>query len=105
MSLTFVKAGIFDTVQDLGRSGYGNQGINPGGVMDRYAAQLGNILVGNDPGDVVIEMHYPGPQILFDQNALISITGADFSPVINDQPVSLWQPLLVRKNPILSERD
>lgn len=101
MSLTIVKAGIFDTVQDLGRPGYGNWGINPGGVMDRYAAQLSNILVGNDPGEVVIEMHYPGPQILFDQNALLSITGADFTPVINDQPVSLWQPILVRKNTLL----
>jgi antagonist of KipI len=101
MSLTIVKAGLLDTVQDLGRYGYGSCGINPGGAMDRFAAQVGNILVGNDVQNAVIEIHFPGPQILFEQNALITITGADFTPVLNDQPVCLWQPMLIRRNTIL----
>jgi antagonist of KipI len=101
MSLTIIKAGLLDTIQDLGRFGFGSWGINPGGVMDRYASQIANILVGNDVEEAVIEIHFPGPQILFEQNALITITGADFTPVLNDQPVSLAQPLLVRKNTIL----
>jgi antagonist of KipI len=101
MSLTIVKAGLLDTIQDLGRYGFGSSGVNPGGAMDRYASQLSNILVGNENHEAVIEMHFPGPQILFDQNALISITGGDFTPLINDQPVSLWQPILVRRNTIL----
>ena len=101
MSLTIIKAGILDTVQDLGRTGFGNWGINPGGAMDRYATKISNILVGNDVNEAVLEVHFPGPQMLFDQNALISITGGDFTPLINDQPVSLWQPILVRKNTIL----
>jgi len=101
MSLTIIKAGLLDTVQDLGRYGFGSWGINPGGVMDRYATQLANILAGNETHEAVIEMHFPGPQILFNQNALISITGADFTPVLNDQPVSLWTPILVRRNTIL----
>lgn len=101
MSLTIIKAGLLDTVQDLGRIGFGNWGVNPGGAMDRYAGKLSNVLAGNETCEAVIEIHFPGPQILFDQNALISITGADFTPLINDQPVSLWQPMLVRKNTIL----
>ena len=101
MSLTIIKAGLLDTVQDLGRIGFGNWGVNPGGAMDPYAAKLSNILAGNEVHAAVIEMHFPGPQILFNQNALISITGADFTPLINDQPVSLWQPILVRKNTVL----
>lgn len=101
MSLTIIKAGMLDTVQDLGRVGFADWGINPGGAMDRYATKLSNILVGNEIHAAVIEIHFPGPQILFDQNALIAITGGDFTPLINDQPVSLWQPILVRRNTIL----
>lgn len=101
MSLTIVKAGLHDTVQDLGRYGFGSWGVNPGGAMDRYATQLANILAGNETSEAVIEMHFPGPQILFNQNALIAISGADFTPVLNDQPVSLWKPILVRRNTIL----
>jgi antagonist of KipI len=102
MSLSIIKAGLLDTVQDLGRYGYGNRGINPGGVMDRYAARVANMLVGNEPGEAVLEIHFPGAQILFEQNALISITGADFSPTLNDDiPLGVWRPMVVRRNTIL----
>jgi len=90
-----------DTMQDLGRYGYGSLGINCGGAMDRYAAQLANMMVGNAVQEAVLEMHFPGPQLLFEQNALICISGADFSPSLNDQPLPLCQPLLIRKNTIL----
>ena len=101
MSLSIVKPGLLDTIQDLGRIGYGNWGINPGGVMDHYAARLGNMLTGNDPSEAILEIHFPGPQVLFEQNALISISGADFSATINEEQVPLWQPLVVRKNTVL----
>lgn len=81
--------------------GYGNWGINPGGVMDRYAAHVANILVGNCNQEAVMEIHFPGPQILFEQNTLIAITGADFSPTVNDQVIPRWQPVVVRKNTVL----
>jgi antagonist of KipI len=101
MSLTIIKPGLLDTIQDLGRYGYSHWGINPGGAMDFYAAQVANALVGNKTDQALIEIHFPGPQILFNQNALISITGADFSPLLNEQSLSPWQPLVVRKNTVL----
>jgi antagonist of KipI len=101
MSISIIKPGLLDTMQDLGRYGYGSLGINCGGAMDRYAAQVANMLVGNHDHEAVIEIHFPGPQILFEQNALISITGADFAPSLNDELLPLWQPLLIRKNTIL----
>jgi antagonist of KipI len=101
MSLTIIKSGLLDTIQDTGRFGYGNQGVNTGGYMDRFAGQVGNMLVGNAPGEAVIEIHFPGPQLLFEQNALISICGADFDAMINDEPLPLWQPQIIRKNNIL----
>ncbi|MGZ5134866.1 MAG: 5-oxoprolinase subunit C family protein, partial [Flavitalea sp.] len=89
------------TIQDCGRTGFASWGINPGGAMDRYASEVSNILAGNESHLALIEIHFPAPQILFQQTALIAITGADFTPLLNDQPVSLWQPLLVRRNTIL----
>ena len=48
MSLKIVKAGMLDSIQDIGRFGYQQVGINPTGVMDKYAAAIANILVGNN---------------------------------------------------------
>jgi antagonist of KipI len=101
MAFSIIKPGLLDTIQDMGRYGVGNWGINPGGAMDSYAAQVGNLLVGNDIQEAVLEIHFPGPQILFEQNTLIAITGADFSPMINDEFIPRWQPVVVRKNTVL----
>jgi antagonist of KipI len=101
MSFSIIKPGLLDTIQDMGRMGHGNQGINPGGSMDRYAAQVANLLVGNCTQEAVIEIHFPGPQILFEQNTLIAITGGDFSPTVNDTIIPRWQPVVVRKNTVL----
>jgi antagonist of KipI len=101
MSLSIIKPGILDTIQDSGRNGYGKWGINPGGAMDSFASEISNMLVGNAVGEAVLEIHFPGPQILFEQNALIAITGADFSPTLNDQAIPLWQPVVIRKNTVL----
>jgi antagonist of KipI len=101
MSLSIIKPGLLDTIQDMGRYGFSNWGINSGGAMDRYAAHVANILVGNGPDEAVIEIHFPGPQILFEQNTMISITGADFSATLNDNLLPSWQPVVVRKNTVL----
>jgi len=101
MAFSIIKPGLLDTIQDLGRHGFGNWGVNPGGAMDIYAAQVANLLVGNDQHEAVIEIHFPGPQILFEQNTLIAITGADFSPTVNDEVIPRWQPVVVRKNTVL----
>jgi antagonist of KipI len=101
MAFSIIKPGLLDTIQDMGRNGFGNWGISPGGAMDSYAAQVANLLVGNDQNEAVIEIHFPGPQILFEQNTLIAITGADFSPMLVDEVIPLWQPVVVRKNTVL----
>ena len=101
MAISVVKAGMLDTIQDQGRFHYGYLGINPGGCMDNYASQVANMLVGNCCSESVLEMHFPAPQLLFEQNALIAITGADFGPMLDDIPIPLWQPIVLRKNTVL----
>jgi antagonist of KipI len=101
MSISILRSGVLDTIQDVGRYGFGNLGINISGPMDSYAMKAANLLVANPIGKAVIEIHFPGPQILFEQNALISLTGADFAPTINGEPVPLWKPLVVRGKSVL----
>lgn len=101
MSLKIIKAGVLDTIQDLGR--YGNQrlGINPGGAMDKFAMQTANTLVGNNLSEAVIELHFPASVFLFSQPALIALSGADFSASINGEPVANLHVIAVNKNDAL----
>ena len=101
MSVSILRSGMLDTIQDTGRYGSGNLGININGPMDLYAMKLSNLLVSNAMEKPVLEIHFPAPQILFEQNALISITGADFSPSINGEPISNWKPVVVKRKSVL----
>jgi antagonist of KipI len=102
MSIHVVRSGILDTIQDNGRHGYGKWGINPSGAMDGYAAQVANALTGNTLREAVIELHFPSGEFHFDEDALISLAGADFTPVINSKAVPVWQAMIVKKNSVLS---
>ena len=101
MSLKIIKAGILDTLQDQGRFGYQHLGINPGGAMDRFSMQVANLLVGNEPQEAVIEMHFPAPNFLFQQPALLALAGADFSAHLNGEPVNRFQPIAAGRNSLL----
>jgi len=98
MSLKILKAGMLDSIQDIGRFGYQQFGINPTGAMDKYAASLANSLVCNAANEAVIEIHFPGVSILFEQQAIIALTGADFNATINGNSVPINRPVIVNKN-------
>ncbi len=104
MSLRITRTGILDTVQDTGRFGFQHLGINPGGAMDRFSAQLANALLGKELHDAVMEIHFPAAEILFESPTVITICGADFSPAINNQPVPLHHPIAVNTNAVLQFR-
>lgn len=99
--MKIIKAGILDTVQDMGRYGHQHLGINPGGAMDRFAACIANMLVGNDSDEAVIELHFPASAVLFEKESIIAITGADFVPAINGEIIPLLHPVIVNKNSVL----
>lgn len=101
MSLRIIKAGISDTIQDTGRYGWQNAGINPGGAMDRFSARLANALLGKELDEPVIELHFYAPAIQFDKATIICIAGADFSPTINTYPVPLHQPVAINSGALL----
>jgi antagonist of KipI len=102
MSLVFLTNSLLTTVQDLGRNKFRRFGINPNGAMDKTAARLVNILLGNDENEAVLEMHFPAPKILFEENAIISLGGAKFGARINEREIENWRPVLVEKGSVLS---
>lgn len=102
MSISILKSGILTTFQDTGRNGFRRFGINPGGAMDRRAARLINILLGNAETEAVLEMHFPAPVLKFEADAFIALGGADFSARLNEKPIENWRPIFANKNDVLS---
>ena len=101
MSLRIIRPGILDTIQDTGRYGYQHLGIHPGGSMDRFSARLANALLGKLPDGPVIEIHFPAPKIRFETPTVIALSGADFSPLINGDPVPMHHPIALESESVL----
>ncbi len=102
MSLRIHKAGILTTLQDLGRTHYRHQGINPSGAMDTYTARLTNILAGNPERVGVLEFHFPAGTVLFEKDAWIVLGGADFHATLDDQKIDLWRLYFVKEGSTLA---
>lgn len=85
----------------MGREGFRAIGIGTGGAMDNFAMSVADFLAGNDASPAVLEINFPAPSILFQQRAIISLTGADFNATINQKQVPLWKPLLIQKDDLL----
>ncbi|MDR4462739.1 MAG: biotin-dependent carboxyltransferase family protein [Nitrospira sp.] len=89
------KPGWLSTVQDLGRYGYQQYGVPVAGAMDHYAAIVANRLVGNRDNAAVLELTLKGPELEFEGDAHIAITGADLSPTIGGKRIPLWESIEV----------
>jgi antagonist of KipI len=82
--------GLFTTVQDLGREGFGPLGVSPSGAADAISLRLGNRLVGNAEGAAGLEMTLLGGTFLFPKGALLALSGSDFGATLDGKPVELW---------------
>lgn len=93
--LQVIDAGVFTTVQDIGRFGYQAYGIPVSGAMDLFALCAANALVQNSSGDAAIEIHSP---VTFETDvpALIAVTGADAILNINGRSMPQWTGIFVR---------
>jgi antagonist of KipI len=75
-----LKPGLLTAVMDLGRPGYQQQGVVVGGALDRFAARVANILVGNDENAALLEIAQLGPELQFPHDTLIAWCGGGFEP-------------------------
>ncbi len=100
--MQFLKSGILTSIQDPGRVGYREQGINTNGNMDALSPRLINILLNNDESEAVLEMHYPTPVIQFEEDVIACIGGGEFSPKVNGKDIEEWRVHLFKKGDTLS---
>lgn len=102
MSVLEVQApGLFTTVQDLGREGFGPMGVSPSGAADPLALRLGNRLAGNSDGAAALEMTLLGGTFLFPEGAVIALAGSDFGATLDGAPVPVWTSVAVRRGKTL----
>lgn len=87
--IKIISPGFYTTIQDLGRTGYQKFGMSQSGAMDWFSLELANILVGNKRGEACLEVTFIGPEIAFEIDSQIAISGADISPKLNDKPITL----------------
>lgn len=97
-----IRSGSHSTIQDLGRVGYQKIGVPPSGAMDSFSFKCANLLVGNNPNDAGLEITLYGPELLFEDDLAIAITGADLGPKINGDKVDNWKTIRVKSGDILS---
>jgi antagonist of KipI len=84
------EPGLFTTVQDLGREGFGAMGVSASGAADAISLRLGNRMVGNHEGAAGLEMTLLGGMFIFPEGALLALTGSDFGAALDGKPVELW---------------
>ncbi len=97
-----VNPGLLTTIQDLGRPGYFHLGIPIGGAMDRIALRTANLLVGNDEGAAGLESAFLGPEIAFDADTTIAVTGADLPVMVDGEEQDTYAAIPIRAGQTLS---
>ena len=102
MQINVLSPGLATTIQDLGRPGYYHLGIPISGAMDRYALRCANLLVGNDEAAAGLEAVFIGPELEFDQDTVVAVTGADMTPRVDGEEREPWTSLEIKKGQKLS---
>jgi biotin-dependent carboxylase-like uncharacterized protein len=92
-ALKVVRAGLFDTVQDLGRVGYMALGMPTAGAMDRVALTLANALAGNPAGTAGLEIGVMGPELLVEVDSVRVALVGQLSPSLIESPDAPPKPL------------
>jgi antagonist of KipI len=87
--------GMFTTVQDLGRFGYGALGVSPSGAADPIALRLGNLIVGNPQNAAALEMTILGGTFVFPDGGVVALAGSDFGPTLDGAAVRMWTAIEV----------
>ncbi|MCP4314572.1 MAG: biotin-dependent carboxyltransferase [Hyphomicrobiales bacterium] len=102
MTVNVLSPGLLTTIQDMGRPGYYHLGIPIGGAMDRMALRCANLLVGNDENAAGLEAVFTGPELEFNGEATVAVTGAELPPKLDGEPMACWASFKVRAGQVLS---
>lgn len=97
-----LDAGAMTTVQDLpGRLGLWEIGVPPSGPMDDLSLREANLAVGNPESTPGLECTSTGPRLRFSHAAVACLTGAVTDPMVDGEPVAMWEPFTVPAGGVL----
>ena len=88
--IEILSSGLMNSVQDLGRPGYLDQGIGRGGAMDAEALRIGNLMVGNPQDAAGIEISIFPFRLRFHARCQFAVTGAVTKTSLNDTVLPPW---------------
>lgn len=101
MSIKVIKSGMYTSVQDIGRKGYGAYGVPKGGAMDQMALKTANSLLGNQLDDACLEITMMGPVLQFQTDTYIATAGAEFELLLDGKPIPSREAVYIKSNQIL----
>ncbi len=101
MEVKIIRAGLRTGIQDMGRVGWGSCGVPESGVMDRYAAGIANLLLGNKEHAAVLEMMMIGAKLQFRGRHALVLGGLGVKALLNGQQVDVFEPLEVKNGDTL----
>lgn len=96
-----VHAASLAAVQDLGRIGHARLGVPPNGASDQFAMSTANALVGNAPGDRVIENTLLELAFSVSVETVLTVTGSPATVTISGDEVPQWTPLPLRADEVV----
>lgn len=102
MSVQVISPGLLTTIQDNGRESYMEFGVPVSGPMDRYAAKVANLLVGNNEEAAVMEITLAGPKLKFHRAALVAVAGPDARIYLNKELKEINKAFLVNSGEVIS---
>lgn len=96
-----LKTGPGTTIQDQGRKSWTKFGIPFSGPCDIIASEWVNHVLRNDSNCAVMEISQPGIKMEFHGSCLIALAGAKASVILDGNPISQNQRLVLKNNSIL----
>lgn len=90
-SAVVIEPGLLSTVQDLGRTGMGAQGVSPSGAADWFSARAANRLVGNSDDAPLVETTLSAASFDVRCDVTIAVTGADVPLTIGGRGRACWR--------------
>jgi KipI family sensor histidine kinase inhibitor len=95
------QCGFLTTIQDGGRNGFLQYGVSKNGVMDLYAMNIANLLVGNEINTSVLEITQSPHRFRMLTNSLVAFGGGGLQPEINGKEIPLFQTVYLEKDAVV----
>lgn len=104
-ALEIVAPGPQSLIQDLGRPGYGDLGVSASGAADPTSTRQANRLVGNPPGDAVVENVLGGLTVRARGQLTAALSGAPVPAGIEGskgtRPAPMYAPFALHDGEVL----